>query len=153
MRGAFLLLSLMIGSTCLLAQSTDLKNLNWLTGSWESREGKTASTELWLSPSANIMLGINRTNSNGETKFFEYLRIEKRKGDVYYIASPLGRSSTEFELKNITENSVLFENPEHDFPQRIYYERNGDSLSAKIEGVEEGEYKASEWLWVKSKLE
>jgi hypothetical protein len=52
----------------------------------------------------------------------------------------------------MTENKdqkVVFENLEHDFPQRIIYSRSGDTLTARIED-ESGE-KSMEWVWTKTK--
>jgi hypothetical protein len=37
-------------------------------------------------------------------------------------------------LSESSENRAVFENLEHDFPQRIVYWRQGDRLGASIEG-------------------
>ena len=64
---------------------------------------------------------------------FEYLRIVERDGGLVYVAQPGGRSPTEFVLTKIDGSRAVFENPRHDFPQRIVYElSNKDSLSASI---------------------
>ena len=44
---------------------------------------------------------------------------------------------------------VVFENPEHDYPQRILYLRDGDELTARIEGTAGGVEKSSEWTWTR----
>jgi hypothetical protein len=36
----------------------------------------------------------------------------------------------------------VFENPTHDFPQRVIYRREGDSLLGRIEGMTNGQQKA-----------
>ena len=47
---------------------------------------------------------------------------------------------------------MVFENPEHDFPQRIVYWREGDRvLHARIEGVIKGKERKDEWHWQKSR--
>ena len=39
-----------------------------------------------------------------------------------------------FALVSITDDRVVFENPDHDFPQKITYERNADgSVTATVE--------------------
>jgi hypothetical protein len=39
-----------------------------------------------------------------------------------------------FPLVSVTDDTVVFENPDHDFPQRITYQRNGDdSVTATVE--------------------
>ena len=45
-----------------------------------------------------------------------------------------------------SDSSVIFENLQHDFPQRIGYQRNGpDSLLAWIEGTEKGQVRRVEF--------
>jgi hypothetical protein len=41
----------------------------------------------------------------------------------------------------------VFENPEHDYPQRIIYQREGNLLIARIEGEVSGEAKGQQWQW------
>jgi hypothetical protein len=71
----------------------------------------------------------------GKTVFFEYLRIEARGSDIYYVAHPKARTpGTDFKLTRLTRQEAVFENPAHDFPKRIIYRKNGDGkLSAHIE--------------------
>ena len=47
----------------------------------------------------------------------------------------------------IDEDSVVFENLGHDFPQRIVYRRDVDRLTARIEGEADGQLDATEWSW------
>jgi hypothetical protein len=43
---------------------------------------------------------------------------------------------------------VVFENPDHDFPQRIlYWLEDADVLRARIEGTEDGENRGVEWTF------
>ena len=42
---------------------------------------------------------------------------------------------------------AVFENPDNDFPQRIIYERTGDTLHARIEGTVEGTARSVSWTW------
>lgn len=62
-----------------------------------------------------------------------------------YFASPGAQPPTEFKLKEAGERRVVFENAAHDFPQRILYWREGESLVARIEGTIKGEAKQQEW--------
>ena len=68
--------------------------------------------------------------------FFQYLRIEARGNEIYYVAHPRAKSpGTDFKLMRLTGQEAVFENPTHDFPKRIIYRRNGDgTLTALIEG-------------------
>jgi hypothetical protein len=46
----------------------------------------------------------------------------------------------------------VFANPQHDFPQRILYWRDGDALCAAVEGALQGEETREEWCWAASSL-
>ena len=93
------------------------------------------------------MLGIHRDVASSRPAFFEYLRIEEQEHAVVYIASPRGQGATEFVLSSINEQTAVFENPDHDFPQRITYRRVGNRLIAGIEGVVDGESRMQAWEW------
>jgi len=103
--------------------------------------------EIWTVPKSGLMLGLHRDVTPGKPAFFEFLRIEERNGRVIYIASPMGSGATEFTLAEIDVNVVVFENLEHDYPQRVVYRRDGDRLTARIEGVVAGTLKFAEWSW------
>ena len=86
------------------------------------------------------MLGTSRTVSMEKDRMvaFEYLRIVERDGGLIYIAQPGGGSPTEFVLTEFGPNRAVFENPRHDYPQRIVYEASGDDLTASIGFVNGG---------------
>lgn len=124
-----------------------LEDLAWMTGHWAATVGDVHMEEAWIGPAGGVMLGVHRDVPAGGTAFFEYLRIEVRGAQVIYIASPMGRGATEFALVQVEHRRAVFENQEHDFPQRIIYRRDGDRLSARAEGVVDGELRAEEWVW------
>ena len=142
-----LLVCVTAGSTVLADDPPSLDDLAFLTGSWSGRSGAIDTEEIWIAPKGGVMLGLHRDAAPGTTAFYEYLRIEDRDGRLIYIASPRGGGTTEFTLVKVDEMGAVFENLEHDFPQRIIYRGEGDRLTARIEGVVDGELKASEWVW------
>ena len=123
-----------------------LERLRWMAGHWAHEEKGVAAEEAWLAPRAGLMLGLHRDVHVGREKLlsFEYLRIEERDDTLVYVATPGGGESTEFTLESAEEHSVLFTNPEHDFPKRIRYWRTDDELHARVEG--DGD-RALEWTW------
>lgn len=110
----------------------------WLTGRWCAADGDEQVEELWLSPRGTTLLGLSRTTNAEETVAFEYLRIVEAGGELQYVAQPAGRPPTVFSLGASGEQWVRFENPAHDFPQRIEYRRDGDRLRAEIAGPGDG---------------
>jgi len=90
-------------------------------------------------PRGGVMLGMSRTVRNDSLIEFEHVRIERRGADLYYVASPARQATAEFKATAMTDSSITFENPAHDFPRKIVYRRQGaDSLVASIEGPRGG---------------
>jgi hypothetical protein len=50
----------------------------------------------------------------------------------------MGEGMTEFPLLRLENQLAVFENPEHDMPQRITYSRVGDRLHGETSGREGG---------------
>ena len=93
-----------------------------------------------MKPAGNIMLGMSHTVVNGRTGEHEFMRIaQEDDGSIFFIAKPSGQKEARFKLMNVSDREARFENPEHDFPQRIIYRRDGDSLVGRIEGISKGE--------------
>lgn len=78
---------------------------------------------------------------------YEFVIIQERSNRLVYIAHPSGQSRTEFLSTSVTENSVVFENPEHDFPQRVGYRRQGRELAAWVEGAMGGPARRVDFLY------
>jgi hypothetical protein len=112
--------------------------LAWLTGCWEASSPGRTVEEHWLAPRGETMIGVSRTVRDGRTAEYELVLIRPQDGRLAYQAHPSGQPSAVFLSRQLTETSVVFENPEHDFPQRIGYQREGDSLLAWIEGTRDG---------------
>ena len=86
------------------------------------------------------MLGVSRTvSSSNKMAAFEFLRIVERDGGLVYIAQPNGGKATEFALTELGPMRAVFQNPRHDYPQRIVYELASEShLSASIGFIKGG---------------
>ncbi len=131
------------------ALESPLARLHWLVGHWQRLDGPAGSEEHWLAARGGMMLGVNRSVSTRGKTSYEYLRIEASDGGpLVYVASPMGRSATEFPLLELGERRVTFENPMHDFPRRIrYWLDEAGRLHARIEGELNDEAQAMEWTW------
>jgi hypothetical protein len=123
----------------LRAQERDLSTFGWLAGGWESTEGPSTE-ERWTSPTSNLMLGVSRTVSDGKTVGFEFMRLEKRGPEIYYVPQPNGRPPVDFKLTAAENGAFVFENASGvDRVHRIEYRREGeDRLYARIDGVQNG---------------
>jgi hypothetical protein len=118
-----------------------------MTGHWTSRTDETMSEEIWIEPAGNVMLGMHRDIRPDHQALFEFLRIEERDGAIRFVAQPGGKPPTTFPMKSLEGTRVTFENPEHDFPQRIIYWLEDEKLCARAEGTVNGRESGSEWCW------
>ena len=101
------------------------------------------------------MLGISRTIANGKTVEFEFTRIHQEpSGEIFFTAKPSGQPEATFKMIKGSANEVIFENPQHDFPQRVIYRREGDgSLLGRIEGVSKGKERAVDFPMIRARCE
>jgi hypothetical protein len=134
-------------TTSALGADAPLAELSWISGSWAGTSGDVRQLEYWSEPDGGILVGLHKDVFDDGRSFFEYLRIEQRGDEIFYVAMPRGSGSTDFRLTDLTDRRAAFENPEHDFPTKIVYERDGDTLTATISGLANGETRSKSWSW------
>ena len=120
------------------AQQPRLEDLVWLAGHWREETPGAVTEELWMPPRGGVMLGLNRSVRGERKAGFEFLRLEADKEGVVYLASPGGAPPTPFRLTTSDASHAVFENPGHDFPKRIEYRLDGETLTASIAGDQPG---------------
>lgn len=137
---AIALLSVALAPAAVRAEDAQLERLSWLAGCWAAEKGEAGSVEHWLPLAGGTMLGIGRTVRNGRTVEHEFMQIRlDAEGRPVFIAQPSRQKEATFVATSIGERAVTFENPAHDFPQRVIYRAVGDSgLAARIEGTRNG---------------
>lgn len=134
----------------LLPSGPSLENLAWLTGCWEGRQGEASIEEIWSKPAGGSMLGLGRTVKGGKTTSYEFMQFREENGTLVFLPQPQGGTRTSFPLKDSFGEKLTFENKEHDFPQRVIYERKGPgSLLAAIEGTYKGKEQREEFQMTK----
>ena len=127
---------LALASTATAADQDTLLRLHWLSGCWQQEGAERGTVEIWSKPVAGSMLGLSRSVRGGEMVAYEFMRIEaSAEGVIHFTAQPDGQAATAFELSHLDDREVVFNNPEHDFPQRITYMNEGvRQLIAVLEG-------------------
>ena len=126
-------------------QENAIQRLAWMQGCWETSSAARTVEEQWTAPRGRSMVGLSRTVRGEELTEYELIVIRERGDRLVYIAHPSGQPSAEFLSTSLSEGSVVFENPAHDFPQRIGYRREGTSLLAWIEGSRNGQTRRLEF--------
>lgn len=134
-----------------LAVSPEAADLAWLSGYWlECRPGRETS-ETWSDVRGGQLVGVGLT-VQGERVQWEFVRIGPAGEGVAFFAQPSGQAAAEFPAVEVGERRVVFANPEHDFPQRVIYRRDGDRLTGRIEGVIDGQARSVEWSYQAAEL-
>jgi hypothetical protein len=119
----------------------------FLRGAWAMERDGTRWEEHWTGAAGATMLGMSRVIEGGRTIWVEYLRLEERGENLYYIAAPGGGTPVEFRRTEAAPGSAVFENPRHDFPTKVTYRREGERLHARVEGEFEGRHTVQEWAF------
>lgn len=130
---------------CLLnatAQSPALKKFSFLLGSWEllTKDGKI--TEHWKKGPKQYTGASYKHTNQGDSTLTETVIIQQLHGSWFYCVTGYEKNNlgtTHFRLISTKKNYLVFENREHDFPQKIgYHLKEKDRLSAWITGKNSG---------------
>ena len=116
------------------ASPDPLAPVAFMAGCWSFTRGERTVHEQWMAPAGGVMLGMSRDVRAGRPASFEFALLRLVEGRIVYEARPEGQAPTQFTLTESAGTRAVFENPAHDFPQRIVYQRVGDELRARIEG-------------------
>jgi uncharacterized protein DUF6265 len=129
-------------------------DFSWLAGCWEGGRPGVVREEQWTKPAGGSMLGMGRTVANAKTVEFEFMRIHQDKEEIFYTARPSGQPEASFKLVSQNGQAATFENPQHDFPQRVIYRRQQDgSLLARIEGTVNGKDRAIDFPFKRARCD
>ena len=103
----------------------------WLAGCWVTPD--SSAQEVWVVESERSLAGFGVAITDSKIGFYEVLSIKQNEdGSWTYTAHPSGQASASFVAVEIDDTSVVFANPEHDYPQEIRYKREGSRLYATI---------------------
>lgn len=130
-----ILIFIIMSKTAFSQNNADMQKLLWIVDKWVSQSENSTSYEHWEKTNETLYTGGSETIKNGDTVFAEKLKIELIEGKVYYIADVAHNPApVKFLLTEVNDNSAIFENPDHDFPQKITYINENGILHAVIEG-------------------
>lgn len=123
---------------CLAPQQDEkvsVKDFAWLAGVWTGKTSDGDFEEHWTTPVGDRMIGMGRCVNGDQTVFTEFLILCETKSGIYYCAQVGDQPAVAFKLTKWKDGEAVFENPKHDFPQKITYKKEKDgSVTARIEG-------------------
>nr|WP_295870141.1 DUF6265 family protein [uncultured Chitinophaga sp.] len=132
-----LLILLMAAVNAQTPTAADFPKLHWLEGMWTkkvSRPGRTGF-EQWERVSGTAMKGIGVMMKEKDTLFKEGLQLLTKENALYYVADVAeNKGLVWFKITAIAADGFTCENPAHDFPQKIVYQKTEDQLKVTISG-------------------
>lgn len=154
MRKSILLLSVITFVSCQKKENTTIKNetsvkshaqldkARWLIGEWGNSSKEGDLTEIWSQLNDSTLAGKTSFVAGKDTIFMESIEIVQKNDSLFYntqVSNQNDGKSISFKNTDATENQVVFENPKHDFPQKIVYNKiTADSLVVEVSGMKKG---------------
>lgn len=127
----------------------NLENASWLIGKWQNNSTDGNATEIWEKKNDSTFAGKSYFVTGNDTVSSETISIEQSGNQLFYIPTVKEQNSAQpikFTLTLSTNKHLVFENPKHDFPQKISYTQiTNDSLLAEISGILEGKYNSQKF--------
>ena len=119
-----------------------LNKASWILGSWGRTGPQETISETWVRQNDSVYRGEGYFISGKDTFSAEKITLEQRGRQVFYIPEVKDQNKgITFAMTALAEDSMVFENPEHEFPQRISYRKvNTDSIVAEISGTINGQF-------------
>jgi hypothetical protein len=156
----FLLLVLFIaaGAAKAGAQNYSQKEfdaLRGLTGLWKMETKRGPLYEEWKVLPDGKLYGRSYKINNKDTMVLERVELTFQEGKIVYKPIVTGQNNEQpvpFNLSTLTGKKYVFENKEHDYPQRVIYNIVSKKvLLARIEGTNNGKEMSSDFTYSRVK--
>jgi hypothetical protein len=120
-----------------------LEKMNWLIGNWENKMDDGILSETWKKENDSTFSGKSYFIVNSkDTVHSETIILTQLNNQLIYSPTVKGQNndeSVDFKLSSESEDTFVFENPKHDYPQKIVYKKvTKNSLVATISGMQQG---------------
>ncbi len=143
-----LLLLIMTFASCKKSNSAEnaekekIKSSRWLLGTWENKSAEGSLKEIWSKVNDSTFEGQSYFIKVKDTIHFETIQLQQIGDEFTYTATVKGQNNDKpvaFKMTNSTETELVFENPTHDYPQKISYKNlSKGSITAEISGTQAG---------------
>lgn len=133
-------------------KNISLSDFSFLQGKWSVCADSLEYFEEWFPANDFVMQGKGGGLRGKDTVFFETIKIEQRGTDFFYVVRVIENDlPLDFKFTGFKNDSIVFENPSHDFPQRIIYFRLSlNSIFACVDGMDAEKYSRIEFQYQKS---
>ena len=139
-------LALIISSNLFAQNASSLSSAKWLLGKWGNQTQRGKMVEEWSPVNDSTYGGRSYMITATDSIPLGSIILKKEGSDIFYIPTVKGQNNDQpvkFKLTASSANQLVFENPAHDFPQKITYTlETEDSLMAEISGTVKGQQRA-----------
>jgi len=137
------------------AQKASLKSFDFMLGKWEMKIKGGKMVEHWQQHRDSLTGQSYRFKASGDSFLTESIVLKKIKGDWHFCVTGYEKNNlgtTNFKLISSQNNTLTFENKQHDFPQQIVYQNKGKfELLAWIQGDIGGKKQKLEFPYKRTK--
>ena len=130
-----------------------IKIADWLIGTWENKSEDGVLTESWQKVNDSTFSATSYFIKNDDTLHSEKITLSQHSEMLMYSATVNGQNNDkaiDFGSTTTTENKLVFENPSHDYPQKITYTKNANNtLTAEISGNLQGKMTTEKFVMSK----
>jgi len=131
------------------------KRLHKLEGTWEMQTKKGKLYEVWTKQDAHLLQSRSFRVNGTDTLLQETVALALRDGDIFYTPTVPNQNEGQpvpFKLTKVEGRSYYFENPQHDFPQRIIYDlKSKQNLEVRIDGNTPRGFREMKFVFKKSR--
>ncbi len=135
----FLLIVITFFSSCNhKGENEKIKSAQWLIGEWKNQSTEGTLNETWSKPNDSTLVAGSFFIKEKDTLHFENIALKEKEGELVYETTIKGQNNDKpisFPLLSETENELVFENLQNDYPQKIKYQRNSKTaITISISG-------------------
>ena len=124
---------------CAVTKAQSLTDFDWIKGNWSGTSDGASISESWKQLDDNTLAGSGFVVAGKDTVVREIMLIQRVGDQMVFIARINDGDPVLFTLRGKNANGeYVFENKEHDFPQRVVYAPGSGKLNARIEGLMDG---------------
>ena len=140
----------------LIKSYDELQKAKWLLGEWEKSDSLGILKEIWISKDDSTFVGQSYYIQNKkDTLHNEQIELIQDGEHLIYSATVKGENNDTaipFQMTKDQDSLLVFENPKHDYPQKIQYklEKNG-SIVATVSGKQNGKSNSESYPMTKIK--
>ncbi len=130
-----------------------IKKADWLIGNWENKTPEGVLSENWQKLNDSTFSASSYYIKGKDTLHFETIILAQLGETLTYKATVKGQNDDKpvfFPSTLESDKQLVFENPKHDYPQKITYTKGANNtLTAEISGNLNGKPSSEKFVMTK----